>query len=84
MRFVDGLGAVEVVADVLEDLADDRAQEEQGDDHDDRDEGEQKTVLDERLTFLVLALEASQKSADEVLDHVCCVPPFRKDLVPAA
>jgi hypothetical protein len=84
LRSLDGLGAVEVVADVLEDLADDRAQEEQGDDHDDRDEGEEQTVLDERLTLLIVALETSQKIADEVLDHVECVPPFRRDLVPAA
>ena len=48
---------LQVVADVLEDLAHDRAQEEQGDDHDDRDEGQEQTVLNESLAFLVLATE---------------------------
>ena len=49
--------AVQVVADVLEDLAHDRAQEEQGDDHDDRNEGQEQTVLNESLAFLVLVAE---------------------------
>src|SRR5690606_19293189 len=74
------LGGVQVLADVLEDLTDDRAQEEQGDDHNDRDEGEQQAVLDERLPLLVVTLEARQKSADEG-DHVVAVPPFREDLL---
>jgi len=61
----------ELVADVAEDVRNERAQEEQRDDHDDRDEGEKQTVLNESLAFLVLALEASQKSADELTDdHV--------------
>src|SRR5919108_5938894 len=61
---------VERGADVLEQLANDRAQEDQGDDHDDGDEGEQQTVLDERLAFLIiLAVEPRKKSADE-LKHV--------------
>ena len=47
-------------------LAHDRAQEDEGHDHDDRDEGQEQTVLDERLTFLILAAEPSKKSADEL------------------
>ena len=69
-------------ADVLEDPAHDRAKEDQGDDHDDGDEGEQKTVLNERLTFLVLTLESGQKSADEVTNHVWGILLSSKD-VPA-
>ena len=78
LRRVDEVGLrCQLVADVLEDLAHDRAQEEQGDDHDDRDEGEKQTVLNESLAFLVLALETSQKSADEFL-IMCLGPPFLK------
>ena len=40
----------------------------QGDDHDDRNEGQKQTVLDERLAFLVLAAKLGEKSADE-LNH---------------
>ena len=57
----------ELVADVAEDVRDQRAKEQQRHDHDDRDEGEKQTVLNEGLTFLIGALETSQKSADEVL-----------------
>ena len=64
-----GSGALQVVADVLEDLAHDRAQEEQGDDHDDRDKGQEQTVLNERLAFLVLTVEPVEKSANE-LKHI--------------
>ena len=70
-----------VLADVAEDVRDDRAQEEQGDDHDDRDEGEKQTVLNEGLAFLVVALETSQKSADEVLIIVLGTS-FPEDLLP--
>src|SRR5438309_2878526 len=58
--------ALQVLADVLEDLADNRAEEDEGHDHDDRDEGQKQTVLDERLTFLIVAAELGQKSADEL------------------
>ena len=77
------LNLLKVLGNVAEDLADDRAQEEQGDDHDDRDEGEQQAVLDERLTFLVFPMEASEKSADE-LKHVLQVPPFLTGLAKPA
>src|SRR5688500_5244716 len=79
-RVLDRLDVIKRRADVLEQLADDRAKEDQGNDNDDRDQGEKQSVLNESLTILVLALEASQKSADEVLDHVGAVPPFRKNL----
>jgi hypothetical protein len=66
-------GLLQRSADVLEQLADDRAQEQQGDDHDDRDEGEKKTVLNEGLAFLILTPEAGAElidiSANE-LEHV--------------
>src|SRR5260370_1414133 len=45
--------ALQVLADVLEDLADDGAEEDEGHDHDDRNERQQQTVLDERLTLLI-------------------------------
>ena len=61
-----GSGALQVVADVLEDLAHDRAQEEQGHDHDDRDEGQEQTVLNQSLAVLFLASELGEKSADEL------------------
>ena len=67
---VDEVELGELVADVAEDVRNERAKEQQRDDHDDRDEGEKQTVLNEGLSFLVGALETSQKSADEVLDHV--------------
>jgi hypothetical protein len=66
----DAVELAELVADVAEDVRNERAKEQQRDDHDDRDEGEKQTVLNEGLTFLIGALETSQKSADEVLDHV--------------
>jgi hypothetical protein len=71
----------ELVADVAEDVRNERAKEQQRDDHDDRDEGEKQTVLNEGLTFLIGALETSQKSADEVLDHVLGTS-FPEDLLP--
>src|SRR5207247_7184259 len=74
-----GSGALQVGADVLEDLAHDWAKENQGHDHDDRDEGQEQTVLDERLTFLILAAELGQKSDDE-LNHSFEIPPFLTDL----
>ena len=63
--FVQALGGLQVVADVLEDLADDWAEEDQGDDHDNRDQGQKQTVLYERLAILILTPEAGKKSADE-------------------
>ena len=60
--------ALQVLADVLEDLANDRAQEEKRHDHDDRDQGQEQTVLNERLAILVLATEPIEKRADE-LNH---------------
>ena len=66
-------------ADVLEDAAHDRAEEDEGDDHDNRDQGQKQTVLDERLAFLILAAETSEKSADE-LKHSFAIPPFLGDL----
>src|SRR3990172_12993642 len=54
---VRGSGALQVGADVLEDLAHNRAEEDECHDHDDRDEGQEQTVLDERLAFLILAAE---------------------------
>src|SRR5438552_3813814 len=48
-------------ADRAEDLADLTAQEDQGDDRNDRDEGEDQRVLGETLAFLV-ATERSNKS----------------------
>ena len=54
-----GSGALQVVADVLEDLAHNRAEE---------DEGQEQPVLDERLAILILAAEVGKKSADE-LNH---------------
>jgi hypothetical protein len=68
-EFEAGLDVVKRRADVLEQLADDRAKEDQGHDDDDRDQGEQQTVLNERLALLIVALETSQKIADEKL-HV--------------
>src|SRR6266567_1918318 len=52
-----GLATRQVRADVLEDAAHDRAQEEQGNDHDDGDEGEEQTVLNERLAVLIVLAE---------------------------
>src|SRR5438094_1435489 len=75
-------GPVQVRADVLEDAAHDRAQEEQGDDHDDGDEGEEQTVLDERLALLIVLAELREKSADVAADeekHVLRGPPFHED-----
>jgi len=74
-----GLGALQVLAHVLEDLANDRAEEDEGHDHNDRDEGQKQTVLDERLAFLILAAETGKKSADE-LKHSFAIPPFLGDL----
>src|SRR6185503_16670572 len=73
---------LELVADVAEDVRDQRAQEEKSHDHDDRNEGEKQTVLNESLAFLVRALNASEKSADDVTNHEVLEPPFREDLQP--
>jgi hypothetical protein len=70
--------SVQVVADVLEDLAHDRAQEEQGHDHDDRNKGQEQSVLNESLAFLVLAAVLGEKRTVE-LKHMCALPPFLKD-----
>ena len=78
-----GLGGLQVATDVLEDLAHNRAQEDEGDDHDNRDQGQKQTLLDERLAVLILAAEASKKSADE-LKHSYAIPPFLGDLARAA
>ena len=69
---------LQVRADVLEDLAHDRAKEQKGGDHDDRNEGEKQTVLDERLTFLIPSAEPGEKRADE-LKHEFALPPFLRD-----
>lgn len=60
---------LKVLPDIPEDLADDWAEEQQSHDHDDRDEGQEQTVLNKGLTLLILAPEPSDKSADE-LKHV--------------
>ena len=75
-----GLGALQVLTNVLENLAHDWAQEDEGDDHDNRDQGQEQSVLDERLAFLILAAETSQKIADEQLKHSFAIPPFLGDL----
>ena len=59
------LDGLQVLADVLEDLAGEGAEEEQCHDHDDRDQGQKQTVLYERLAILILTPEAGKKSADE-------------------
>jgi hypothetical protein len=69
---------LEVLGDVAEDLAHDRAKEQKGHDHDDRNQGQEQTVLNEGLAFLILPREASKKSADE-LKHALQVPPFLED-----
>jgi hypothetical protein len=77
-RFAVSLDLLEVLGDVAEDLAHDRAKEQKGHDHDDRNQGQEQTVLNEGLSFLVLPREASEKSADE-LKHALQVPPFLED-----
>src|SRR5207253_6214466 len=77
---------LQVRADVLEDSAHDRAQEEQGNDHDDGDKGEQQTVLDECLALLIVLTELREKSADVAADeekHVLRGTSFPRGLVPA-
>ena len=75
MTFLD---AVERRPNVLEDLADDRAEEDERHDHDDRNEGQKQTVLYERLAFLIFAVEPSEKSPDD-LNHSFAIPPFLGD-----
>jgi hypothetical protein len=70
--------SLQVPTYVLEDLAHDRAQEEQGNDHDDGNQGEEQTVLNESLAFLILAPKLREKIADE-LKHMRAGPPFLKD-----
>src|SRR3954464_622152 len=65
---------LDVLADGAEDLADRRAQEEQGEDRHDGDEGEDQRVLRETLAFLV-AIEQSNKCGK----HGGPVPPFPRD-----
>ena len=69
---------LEVLGDVAEDLAHDRAKEQKSHDHDNRDQGQEQTVLNEGLSFLVLTREPREKSADE-LKHALQVPPFLED-----
>jgi hypothetical protein len=77
-NLLTGLRALQVRTDVLENLAHDRAQEDQGDDHDDGNKGEKQTVLNESLAFLILAPKLREKIADE-LKHMRAGPPFLKD-----
>src|SRR3954464_1993743 len=66
---------LDVLTDRAEDLADRRAQEEQGEDRHDGDEGEDQRVLRETLAFLV-AIEES----DESSKHWCSLPPSLRDV----
>lgn len=61
---------LERVADGREDAADERTQDDQGRDHDDRDEGKQQAVLDQGLPFLVITTKLREKIADKKLNHV--------------
>jgi hypothetical protein len=77
------LDLLKVLSDVAEDLAHDGAKEQKSHDHDNRDQGQEQTVLNEGLSFLVLMREPSEKSADE-LKHALQVPPFLEDWAKAA
>src|SRR3954452_16958284 len=68
------VGRLDVLADRAENLADRCAQEEQGEDRHDGDEGEDQRVLRETLAFLV-AIEKSNKSGK----HGGPVPPSLRD-----
>src|SRR5436190_2174929 len=65
---------LDVLADGAEDLADRRAQEEQGEDRHDRDEGEDQRVLRETLAFLVTP-ESAEERGDEGHDRLPPVCP---------
>src|SRR5207253_215050 len=60
-RFTSGWAQLDRVADLAEDRADRGAQEEQGDDRNDRDEGEDQRVLRETLAFLVTSKDAEER-----------------------